>query len=298
MRKGIHIVALCFILLAAALLSEASDRIPVEKAADRLFKFLVAGGEKVSFEREKFVKGLPKPAIREDRVLGKYYVFRDPKGFGTYMISTADGTVFEATPNVPTLRIRIHDGAGKRLSREELIKQVREKAGLPLEEALAKGTDYVKARYNDFEKRNFRLTKREIRFMGRVASYEFVWREKPGKDEVAVFENKISVCMNPETGRITSYMATDLRLRTTDPPKVDKPRALAAARKGVEGLLKKDSGFSLVGKPKISLSLIPNPDRKSGRLVWTAVFRFKGKATLIRGVQIDAATGEVIRRFR
>jgi hypothetical protein len=298
MGRRFHIVYLCIFLLAGALSSEASDRIPVERAVDRLFEFLVADGEKVSFEKEKFVKGLPKPGVREDRILGEYYVFRDPKGFGTFMISTEDGTVFEATPNEPNLRIRIHDKANKRLSREDLVKQVQEKAVLSLEEALAKAAGYVKARYRDFGKRNFHLAKKEIRITGRLASYEIVWREKPGKGEVAIFENKISLCMNPKTGRITSYMATDLRLRTTEPPKVDQSQAIETARKSVGSFRKKDSGVSLSGKPKISLVLIPNSDRKSGRLVWTAVFRFSGRATVIRGVQIDAATGEVIRRFR
>jgi len=100
---------------------------------------------------------------------------------------------------------------GRGLTDEERENLVKEHTKVPLKEARERARRFVAAVYPDFEKRDFKLIRGELR-TGRTGYYDFHWEEVVDLEAPKNLPNDIHVEINPKTGVIVYYRAQDYKL--------------------------------------------------------------------------------------
>lgn len=205
--------------------------------------------------------------------------------WGTCEVSRESGLLVELVSSERALVVDPWDPVGRPRSRHEQEQQVCERARLSLEEAHERARAYAVRQHPGLSNRVFEEISRGISIVGEHAAYSFAWKEVPGEGQVAVFPNLVSVDVHPCSGRVTAYHGSDLVLFDPAPPPVTESRAVAVAAARHRGA--RDSAVA-------SLTVLPGPDRRTGRTVWVVRLPVSGKTRGFRAVTVDAYSAELL----
>lgn len=88
---------------------------------------------------------------------------------------------------------------------------------------------FLRHAYRDWDARRFRIYRSEAWSTNPIV-HQLAWEEEPGDGVLAVYPNRVLVGLNPETGEVVSYLATDVEDTVRAPPPISGARAEELAR--------------------------------------------------------------------
>lgn len=246
---GVVVVGLAAALAPAA---RAQDRrleeraISVEAGREAVWRFLTQG------------EAAPRPELtRAELEEARTRVVESP-GFlggasrivsfrGFELRVAPDGTVHEYMDGVRFPRVLDLAPDKRRRTQEEKDAEVAERTHFDVPTLRERALAFMRGRYPDFAGRVF--VESEWWRSRCELMHVFVFFERPGPGQLAVFHNSVSVELSAETGEVTRYLASNVRAVVTELPPVDEATARARARAARPGLEVSSSrlGFSFSG---------------------------------------------------
>ncbi len=289
----------------------------LELAKEMAWDFLTAGGADPGLSSREFYDQI-KFEERDDWGFIKALIFYVEPLHSDFEVDTRQGAVTvyqfrEAAPRIVEW-VKV-EGCAMNSSlpptSPKVKREFKKRGWLLPEEALKIATKWVAARYPDFSERNFVLEVNELRILSSAETfYEFRWFEKPRpeKGELAVYENPIFLSLNPKTGKVLSYICTNIRLVVKQEPRFSKKDAVELIREHYphffEGSVGSDDPDDRGWTPPNSdwkkeykvegpdLCVYPKPgDIHSPIVYWSALVMRNGQWWFY----IDAETGQFIK---
>jgi len=187
---------------------------------------------------------------------------------------------------------------GKDLTDQETESFLKEHTKVPLDEARQRAHRFVAKVYPDFEKRDFKLIRGELR-AGRTGYYDFHWEEVVDLEAPKNLPNDIELKMNPKTGVVVLYRAEDYSLPKGFRLGMTAQEADKKAEESVKAL-RANTKLELRGKWGPQLWYLPVKQGKAeDRVYWGVSYWFappEGPEEFMRYVDCcyDATTGEPI----
>jgi hypothetical protein len=136
------------------------------------------------------------------------------------------GTVLFYSRSGATFCCRDFDEHGRRKSDEDIAREVRARTHFDEEALRARALAFASTRIPGFARRRF-VT--ELHWPSSPGDLKVELHERPGPGLLAVYPDFAALDLNPETGEVSFYMASDVRAAVTTPPAVDEAAARAAA---------------------------------------------------------------------
>mgnify|MGYP001180488599 CR=1 FL=1 len=117
---------------------------------------------------------------------------------------------------------------GSPRSEEEVQEEIARRSRYDAQQLEERALRFLRHAYRDFGKRRFRRYRSEV-WRSNPIVHQLAWEEEPAEGVLAVYPNRILVGMNPETGQVVTYLATDVEdaLRRAPPIAADRAGDLA-----------------------------------------------------------------------
>ena len=204
--------------------------------------------------------------------------------------------------------------SSKLITAPEVQNEFNQRGWILPQDAFQVAHDWIERRYPNFAQRNFILDTYvvDVSCAGEI-KYRFAWLEKPRPEqgELAIFNNRIHLWLNPETREVTSYGCSgDIRLVVREQPWVAKEEAIDAVRRKypwcfegyVPGSGERAPGWAPDGSNwrsdlKVSgptLCVYPKPGSINEPIVYWYIRAVPEQGEIMCDCFIDAQTGEFI----
>ncbi|MDO9325256.1 MAG: PepSY domain-containing protein [Methanoregula sp.] len=252
MKKIIIISIICFALMISTVSALAgTNPIDVNTAKENVQKFVNTPLIQIQYQESKYLD------------LGDYYVF-----------STGDGQAY----------VNMYTGVVERASFTEALES---SGNIRFDSAQAKAiaSKYAEEKYVAFSDMNMQLIGSGLKNHGDAGSeYSFIWREKI-KD--ALTPNMVVVNLNPDSGKIISYIGIQREITCTSESGISHDKAIKIAEEQFPGI----KVFESSAEQSIEYT---KPGIQS--LTWVITLKGEPKDHVLQGglVVIDALTGKVI----
>jgi len=252
MKKIIIVSILCIALMISSVSAlAATTSIGVDAAKENVQKFVNTPLVQIQYQESKYLD------------LGDYYVF-----------STGNGQAY----------VNMYTGVVERASFTDALES---SGNIRLDSAQAKAIagNYAEEKYPGFSDMNMQLTGSGLKNHGDVGSeYSFIWREKI-KD--ALTPNMVVVNVNPDSGKVISYIGIQREITCSSEPGISRDNAIKIAEEQFPGIRVFDSSTEQsieYTKPGIQ------------SLTWVITLKGEPDDHVLQGglVVIDALTGKVI----
>lgn len=261
---------------------------------ERAFALWLDERDEAAMDRAVFAFCTRDPEEGDSPIDGPTLLFHG--ALGSFEVARETGLVVDFAAALAPLRISQWAADDTPLSDDERLQLAAEAAEIGLEEARQRAEDFAARHHPGFRVRNFQpLPDAGMRLLGDEASYSFGWCEEAKDGEVAVYPNVICVELHPVAAQVCAFSASDLVLAEYQPAEIPEEQARLQATACFQSSL--DAGsVRLAREPQAGLTILPAPDRLSGRLVWSVRLELVGKTHSLRSVLLDARTGALLRK--
>lgn len=261
----------------------AAPPCPPEQAREAAWRFLAEG------------RGAPRPALDRERFLAAEAYPRDLRfpphrgpllelcwppsehGRPRLVVGVArSGQVVSFTDFEQGFVVARWNPDGSTRSEEEVRAEIERRSRFGPEQLEERALRFLRHAYRDFSRRRFRRYRSEVWRQNPIV-HQLAWEEEPAEGVLAVYPNRILVGMNPETGQVVTYLATDV-------PDALRERPPVPAERAGELALRENQGAS-VDSQRLMLIL----KRGQARPVW--VVQLGGERPTL--VLVDAQSGEL-----
>lgn len=226
-------IAVAVMMVALAGGAARAQEVGVERAREAAWRFLTEGLR------------APRPDLRRSELEGCDTLVErvDPRAGGPlrelvldgFSLAIApDGTVVEYEASDGPFRVRTLDAGGRPRTAADMAEEVEARTRFREEELRARAEAFVAERYPGWAERRFTLVESR-RITRSPVEHVLVYVEEPRDGQLAVYPDLVRVVLNPETGEVTTYMATNVRASVDAPPplaEADARRRAAEARPG------------------------------------------------------------------
>lgn len=257
---------------------------PAEQAREVAWKFLAEGagaprpalGRREFASAEAYPRDIPFPPHRGPLLELCWPASGDGPGKLTVGVSRA-GRVVSYNAFDQGFRIDAWNPDGTPRSQEEMDEERADRTNFTPEQLEERALRFLRHAYRDFDERRFVRYRSHARRWSPIL-HSFGWQEQAPDGVLAVYPNLIQVDMNPETGEVVMYLATDVEEVVLEPPPIAGPRAEELALAEHPGAPVEQRLLSLILKQGVA------------RTVW--VLELGGERPAL--VLVDAVTGELL----
>ena len=232
--------------------------VSAEEAKRSVGEFLRVIGKDAGFDPHRVGELVGAAATNESPNVGPMWAFESP--FGSFWVSQASGQV---------VRYVVDEAESAARTR------------LDPEAAQAAALSFIRAVYQDFDKRNFKLLNRDVD----AGVIEFDFEEIARAPETSIFSNFVRVSVNTASGRISRYSCSNLPFKRTSRPRITE----SEARRIIAGIIAPRRGII------DELRLMEEPVDGASRsvTVWSAFVLYPvGPEEDMERLAINADTGE------
>jgi hypothetical protein len=257
--------------------------VSVERAREALGAFLTEGAH-APFEGAHPVAALE--GIGRDEALGAL------QGTGPLtfvklgeLIASVDSSTGQVTyfsRMKPLMWVETNASDGTKRAVAERAAEIARRARFTLDEDVARARSFLEARYPGGKTRVFEVEKKERQDHDSLVEDELVFVERPRKGVAACWPNRVEISVDPERGAITTWVAGDVRVESSEAPKISAEVARRAVIAAIGGKVKPESRAWLEKGARVVLVAVLGTDGKP-RTTWLVAGSFG----------VDATTGEV-----
>lgn len=285
MRAALVVLALFPITLARGQEAAAPQPFPAGKAREVAWKFLAEGegaprpglGKLAFASAEGYPFESPLPSHRGPLLELCWPASDEGKGQLTVGVSRA-GRVLSYNAFDQAFRIERWNPDYSARDPEEIAEELAQRTKFTPEQLEERALRFLRHAVRDFTKRRFVRYRSQARTDNPIL-HSFAWQEEAPDGVLAVYPNRVSVDMNPETGEVAMFLATDVEEVVKDPPPITGPRAEELAQA-------KHAGAPVVAERFLSLIL----KQGQARPVWAIQLGGERPAVVL----VDANTGELL----
>lgn len=288
---------LCILLVTSTMACAAqSRRSHMERKRERLRH--VADQFVAAWMRMSKFKGRREACEFQERAFnrsltGWYYKFRCYRPKAMVYVSEHQGIVTSFFGTEHELRTPSWS-EGRQLSEQERVQAVKRKIKIPMVEARKLAERFAVEVYPRFRGRDFVLSNKKLA-VGYATAFRFTWIESFDAGHPKAFPNRLTVEVNPVSGIVVSYEATNYLLPEGFRIALTSEQALEKANASMKRMLER-SDLQLVKEPNVSpVYVVAKEESEEDRICWMVLYVFKvGRSRRCESRLFDVTTGELM----